>query len=87
MHLIGTLDSPSTGSISLGGVETSSLNDQALSQLRNRMVGFVFQSNNLMPEFSALENVIMPGLIAGYKRKDLEPTAKELLASVGLENR
>ena len=87
LHLIGTLDSASSGKVYLGGVDTSSLKDSALSQLRNRTVGFVFQTNNLMPEFSAIENVMMPGFVAGYKRKDLEATAKSLLCSVGLEHR
>ena len=87
LHLIGTLDSASSGKLSLGGVDTSNLKDQALSKLRNRTVGFVFQTNNLMPEFSAIENVMMPGFVAGYKRKDLEATAKELLSAVGLEHR
>ena len=87
LHLIGTLDSASSGKLSLGGVDTSNLKDQALSKLRNRTVGFVFQTNNLMPEFRAIENVMMPGFVAGYKRKDLEATAKELLSAVGLEHR
>jgi lipoprotein-releasing system ATP-binding protein len=87
LHIIGTLDRPTSGHIAIGGTEVSRMNDTALSRFRNRSVGFVFQMNNLLPEFSALENVMMPGIIAGFPRGALAARAKDLLNIVGLGER
>jgi lipoprotein-releasing system ATP-binding protein len=87
LHILGTLDLPSTGTVTIGGVDIGKLSSGALADLRNRSVGFVFQFHHLLPEFSALENVIMPGLIAGQARKGLEEQGKALLAEVGLAAR
>lgn len=87
LHVIGTLDRPTTGRVLIGGIDVSSMNDLALSRFRNRSVGFVFQMNNLLPEFSAIENVLMPGIIAGLPRLALRERAAELLSSVGLGQR
>ncbi len=87
LHVIGTLDTPSAGSVRLNGKDVSNLSDQAASAFRNRTVGFVFQMNNLLPEFSAIENVMMPGLISGMSRGTLRDRASKLLASVELGHR
>ncbi len=87
LHVVGTLDTPSAGSVQLNGKDVSHLGDQAASQFRNRTVGFIFQMNNLLPEFSALENVMMPGLIAGGQRSALRERASQLLQAVNLAHR
>ncbi|MES2744178.1 MAG: ABC transporter ATP-binding protein [Bdellovibrionota bacterium] len=87
LHVIGTLDTPSSGAVALNGRDVSNLSDKDASLFRNRTVGFVFQMNNLLPEFSALENVIMPGLIAGMSPNALRERAAALLAAVDLSNR
>ncbi len=87
LHIIGTLDRPSEGSVTIGGIDVSRLSDQATSKFRNRKLGFVFQSSNLLPEFSAIENVMMPGMIAGAIGLQARQRATRLLASVGLEAR
>ncbi len=87
LHVIGTLDRPSAGRVLLGGVDVSAMNDKTLSRFRNQSVGFVFQMNNLLPEFSAVENVMMPGIIAGLGGPALRERAVKLLESVGLAER
>lgn len=87
LHLMGTLDKPSGGKIVILGTDVSTLNDQNVSAFRNRTVGFVFQMNNLLPEFTALENVMMPGLIAQAHREKVRERAADLLNSVGLAKR
>ncbi len=87
LHVIGTLDTPSSGSVALNGKDVSNLSDKDASAFRNRTIGFVFQMNNLLPEFSALENVIMPGLIAGVSRDALRERAAGLLKAVDLGHR
>ena len=87
LHLIGTLDRPSSGKIFIDGQDVFALNDRELSSFRNHKIGFVFQMNNLLTEFSALENVMMPGLIAGKPNKALRLKAQELLQAVGLQKR
>ena len=87
LHIIGTLDRPSSGTVLIGGSDVSMMNDATLSQFRNRSVGFIFQMNNLLPEFTALENVMMPGIIARLPRGAVITRAKELLAAVGLGER
>jgi lipoprotein-releasing system ATP-binding protein len=87
LHCIGTLDIVSSGSIKVAGEELTSLSGARLAELRNRTIGFVFQFHHLLPEFNALENVVMPGLIQGRSRKDMESRAQALLEEVGLKER
>jgi lipoprotein-releasing system ATP-binding protein len=87
LHCIGTLDLPTRGRIRLGRDELTGLSSSKLAAIRNRTIGFVFQFHHLLPEFNALENVMMPGLIQGKTRKEMEGPAKELLAEVGLTER
>ena len=87
LHIIGLLDRPSTGQCELNGTEVSQLSDLAASQFRNATVGFIFQMNNLLPEFSAAENVMMPGLIAGASKGAVRERAIKLLEAVGLGDR
>lgn len=87
LHVIGTLDTPSSGAVALNGRDVSNLSDKEASLFRNRTVGFVFQMNNLLPEFSAMENVMMPGLIAGISLNALRDRAKALLTAVDLSHR
>jgi len=87
LHCIGTLDVPTSGSIEVGGEEITTLPGARLAGLRNRLIGFVFQFHHLLPEFNALENVMMPGLIAGRGRGALETRARALLEEVGLKDR
>lgn len=87
LHIVGTLDRPTSGSLILAGTEVAKMPDQVVSQFRNATVGFVFQMNNLLNEFSALENVMLPGLIAGASREAVRDRAFKLLDSVGLAKR
>lgn len=87
LQIIGTLDQPSMGKVLLNGSDVSTMSDSAASTFRNCSIGFVFQMNNLLPEFSALENVMMPGLIAGTSRRVVKERAVEMLAAVGLSGR
>lgn len=87
LHIIGTLDRPSSGRVFVNGVDVSGLRDRDLSRFRSRSIGFIFQMHNLLPEFSAVENVMMPGIIAGMRTADLRDRAAGLLAAVGLESR
>jgi len=87
LHCIGTLDLPSSGRIRLAGEELTTMNGARLASVRNRMIGFVFQFHHLLPEFNALENVMMPGLIQGRPRKEMERRASALLEEVGLSHR
>ena len=87
LHCIGTLDVVTTGSIKVAGEELTTMSGARLADLRNRTIGFVFQFHHLLPEFNALENVLMPGLIQGRSRRDLVPRAEALLAEVGLKDR
>lgn len=87
LHIIGTLDRPSSGRVFVNGVDVSGLRDRDLSRFRSRSIGFIFQMHNLLPEFSAIENVMMPGIIAGIRTADLRDRAAGLLAAVGLESR
>jgi len=85
LHLIGTLDLPTVGQILYAGQDVTRLGSSDLAEFRNRSIGFVFQFHHLLPEFTALENVMMPGLIQGRRR--FETRAKELLDEVGLSER
>jgi lipoprotein-releasing system ATP-binding protein len=87
LHILGTLDKPDKGSINLNGELTEKLSGKSLAKFRNRHIGFIFQFHHLLPEFTALENVCIPGWIAGSKKNIVEKRAKELLASLGLSER
>ncbi len=87
LHCIGTLDLPTSGRIRLGKEDLTKLSSTRLAAVRNRTIGFVFQFHHLLPEFDALENVMMPGLIRGTSKKEMEKRARALLEEVGLEKR
>jgi len=87
LHLLGGLDRPSAGSVRVGGADLSSLDEAGRSRLRARAVGFVFQFHQLLPEFTALENVMMPGWVAGVPRGDARARAESLLEDLGLRDR
>lgn len=87
LQLIGTLDRPTSGSISFNGEELANMSDKQLATFRNRHIGFVFQFHQLLPEFTALENIIIPALIAGRNRNEAEKEAMELLGVMGLKER
>ncbi len=84
LHLLGTLDRPTAGQLQIAGLDVLNLEDQALSRFRNRHIGFVFQFHYLLPEFTALENVLLPARVAGVDR---HKEALELMDSVGLADR
>ncbi len=87
LHILGILDRPTRGQLRMDSTQVSSLSDDQLAKLRNSTVGFVFQFHYLLPELSALENVMMPGMIAGKKAEELIEPARELLGRVGLAER
>ena len=87
LHVLGTLDRPDAGSLRVGGEDVLSLPEPRLCAFRNRTLGFVFQFHHLLPEFSALENVAMPLLIAREKPADAQRAARSLLEEVGLGER
>ena len=87
LHILGGLDLPTSGSIALGGRDLANLDDLELASVRNRYVGFVFQFHHLLRDFTALENVMMPQLIAGQPRAAARKRARELLDQVGLAER
>lgn len=87
LQLIGTLDKPTAGSILFNGQELAGMNEKRLAEFRNKHIGFVFQFHQLLPEFTALENIIIPALIAGRSRNAAEKDAMELLDIMGLKER
>lgn len=87
LQILGTLDNPDAGIVSLNGINPFGLNPAQLAEFRNKHLGFVFQFHNLLPEFSALENVQMPALINGKSKSQTEGRAKELLDILGLSHR
>ena len=87
LHILGTLERPSTGQIFFDGLDLFQMSDPELSEFRNRRIGFVFQFHHLLPEFTALENAAMPGLIAGRGQQEAFGLAQKLLAEVGLGGR
>ena len=87
LQIIGTLDTDNEGDVIINGVNIKKLSDKELSAFRNKQLGFVFQFHQLLPEFTALENVCMPGLIARRNSKEVEEKAKELLTKLGLQDR
>lgn len=87
LQIIGTLDTPDDGSLEVDGTNVLRLRGNALADFRNKHIGFVFQFHQLLPEFTALENVQIPALIARRSKKEAEAEAKEILCRLGLENR
>jgi len=87
LQIMGTLDKADTGSIEIDGVDVGRLSQSKLSRFRNQKIGFVFQFHQLLPEFTALENVMIPGFIGGMGRKEARARAEELLAFMGLSER
>ena len=87
LHILGTLDKADKGSVSLDGKRVDDLNGSKLSSFRNKNIGFVFQFHHLLPEFTALENVCIPGWIAGNKKKDIIEKATQLLTTLNLSER
>ena len=88
LHILGTLDRPTGGQVLHDGTDVFRLSEKAITEFRNRRVGFVFQFHHLLPEFTALENVMMPGLLAGKAdREELKERARALLEELGLKGR
>ena len=87
LNILGTLDRPDSGSIKFSGEDILTFNDKKLAEFRNKNIGFVFQFHYLLPEFDAVENVMMPGLITGKNEKELRKKAEEMLRRMGLEDR
>ncbi|WP_311156724.1 ABC transporter ATP-binding protein [Prevotella nigrescens] len=87
LQILGTLDKPDSGSVVVDGVETSTLSTNKLSEFRNIHLGFVFQFHQLLPEFTAIENIMIPAYIAGMKPKETRIRAEELLEFMGLSDR
>ncbi|MBR4871804.1 MAG: ABC transporter ATP-binding protein [Alistipes sp.] len=87
LQIVGSLMSADAGEVIIDGVRLGELADDALSEFRNKRIGFIFQSYHLLPEFTAVENVMMPMLIAGVKRKEAEDRARELLDMVSMSHR
>lgn len=87
LQIIGTLDKPDAGSLTINGTDVSRLNEKALSAFRNQNIGFVFQFHQLLPEFTALENVMIPALIGGAKAPTAREKAQKILKDLGLADR
>jgi lipoprotein-releasing system ATP-binding protein len=87
LHVLGTLDRPESGTVHVGGADVFRLPERALREFRNRTLGFVFQFHHLLPEFTALENVMMPALIARQPADEARRRAEELMGQLGLEGR
>ncbi len=87
LQILGTLLTPDEGSLQIDGTQVLALPQKALSTFRNRKIGFVFQAHHLLPEFTALENVMIPALIGGEKSRQAREKAQELLHAVGLSER
>lgn len=87
LQLIGTLDRPTNGQVLIDGTDVFTLNDTQLAAFRNKHIGFIFQFHQLLPEFTALENVCIPAMIAREKVADYQPRAKQLLTDLGLADR
>ena len=87
LHMAGLLESPSSGDVIIGGAAVATLSDSERTRLRRDTIGFVYQAHHLLPEFSALENVVLPQLIAGKSKTDAETEAKRLLELMGLGQR
>ncbi|ATU09102.1 ABC transporter ATP-binding protein [Methanohalophilus portucalensis] len=87
LHMIGILDTPTKGTILIDGQDVTSMDDRQRSSARNKLLGFIFQYHHLLPDFTALENVMMPLLIAGKKKDEATREAEKLLNEVGLKDR
>ena len=87
LQILGTLSTPDSGSLIIDGVDVLKLDSKKIAEFRNLRLGFVFQFHHLLPEFTALENVMIPAFIAGRSKKDAEQHAKELLTDLGLGER
>lgn len=87
LHILGTLDTPTGGEIFINNVQTSGLTGTRLADFRNRHIGFIFQFHHLLPEFTALENVCIPGYIAGTRKSAVKERAAFLLETMGLKDR
>ena len=87
LQIIGTLDHPDTGSVVVDGIDTTTLSSKHLADFRNRHLGFVFQFHQLLPEFTAIENIMIPAYIAGTSQSKAKQRAKELLEFMGLADR
>ena len=87
LHIAGLLESPDAGDIVIAGQSCTGMNDDARTAMRREHLGFVYQNHHLLPEFSALENVAIPGIIAGLGRGESKKRAREILSWMGLENR
>lgn len=87
LQIIGTLDKPDAGSVVVDDIDTGSLSTNKLSDFRNRHLGFVFQFHQLLPEFTAIENIMIPAFIAGTKQREARERAEELLDFMGLADR
>jgi ABC-type antimicrobial peptide transport system, ATPase component len=87
LQILGTLSKPDTGTVEIDGVDLSSLNSNSLADFRNRKIGFVFQFHHLLPEFTALENVTIPALIAKESTSNARERAKDVLTVLGLRDR
>jgi len=87
LHILGTLDTPDAGKVFVLGKDVFQQNPKAIASFRNQSIGFVFQFHNLLPEFSALENVIIPGIIGGRKDTEVRARANELLGLLGIGER
>ena len=87
LHILGTLDKADEGSLQIAGRQIDQLNAKQLAKFRNEKIGFIFQFHHLLNEFTALENVMIPGMIAKKNRNDIKDKAKEILIYLGLEER
>ena len=87
LHILGTLSRPDSGSLEIDGTDVLKLSANALSAFRNKKIGFVFQAHHLLPEFTSLENVMIPALIGGTSQKEARSTALALLSELGLAQR
>jgi lipoprotein-releasing system ATP-binding protein len=87
LHILGTLDKPDRGDVSLHNIHVTGLAGKKLSGFRNKHIGFVFQFHHLLPEFSAMENVCIPGWLAGTNKNEVKKRAESLLTLLGLKNR
>jgi lipoprotein-releasing system ATP-binding protein len=87
LHILGALDRPTSGHVLFQGKDISTLDEKALARFRNMSIGFVFQFHHLLPEFSSLENVVLPGMIGGMDVRETQERAKEILGELGLSKR
>ena len=87
LQILGTLDNPDNGTLTINNIDPFSLSSNKMAAFRNKEVGFIFQFHQLLPEFNAYENVMLPALIMGLSKKEAADKAKEILAKIGLESR